>query len=70
MKINSEKRDGENLLQKYVQETLEKQEKEETIRGLHSKIVNFEEKLLKLSQIHTEAKKRHGVFGTSSDLNE
>lgn len=42
MKFNSEKKENENLLQKYIKENIESQEKSETISALHAKIVAFE----------------------------
>jgi hypothetical protein len=58
------------LLQKYIKETLENQEKEASISKLHSKIQDFEEKFLKLSHLHQDQAKKSNVFGLNLAYNE
>ena len=57
------------MIQKYIKETLENQQKDEKIANLHAKIVTFEEKMLKLSQLYSGAKNHNSIFGTPKNLN-
>lgn len=70
MKLNAEKRESEHLLQRYIKENLQSQEKDTTIGKLQSRIGDFEEKFLRLSQLQQEQAKKSKVFGIDLAYNQ
>jgi hypothetical protein len=69
MKLHGEKRESEQLLQRYIKENLESQEKDATLTKLQSRISDFEEKFLRLDQLQHEQSKKSKVFGIESAYN-